>query len=114
MKKELILIESCQCNLNCSYCEINNSIEDDINIVKNKYNITPVSIKRTNDYHSLKANNKIISASAIRSLIKNKKRFKKYVPTLSYKYINLLVFFEMEYLHFYISYTYLQKDEHSN
>lgn len=35
MKKELILIESCQCNLNCSYCEINNSIEDDINIVKN-------------------------------------------------------------------------------
>ena len=57
-------------------------------IIKNKYNITPVSIKRTNDYHSLKANNKIISASAIRSLIKNKKRFKKYVPSLSYKYIN--------------------------
>ena len=57
-------------------------------IIKNKYNITPVSIKRTNDYHSLKTNDKIISASAIRSLIKNKKRFKKYVPSLSYKYIN--------------------------
>ena len=57
-------------------------------IIKNNYNITPVSIKRTNDYHSLKTNNKIISASAIRNLIKHKKRFKKYVPTLSYKYIN--------------------------
>lgn len=57
-------------------------------IIKNKYNITPVSIKRTNDYHSLKANDKIISASAIRNLIKNKKRFKKYVPSFSYKYIN--------------------------
>mgnify|MGYP004538079483 CR=1 FL=1 len=57
-------------------------------IIKNNYNITPVSIERTNDYHSLKTNNKIISASAIRSLIKNKKRFKKYVPSLSYKYIN--------------------------
>lgn len=57
-------------------------------IIKNKYDITPVSIKRTNDYHSLKANDKIISASAIRNLIKNKKRFKKYVPTLSYKYVN--------------------------
>lgn len=57
-------------------------------IIKNKYNITPISIKRTNDYHSLKANDKIISASAIRNIIKNKKRFKKYVPSLSYKYIN--------------------------
>lgn len=57
-------------------------------IIKNNYNITPVSIERTNDYHSLKTNNKIISASAIRNLIKNKKRFKKYVPSLSYKYIN--------------------------
>lgn len=57
-------------------------------IIKNKYDITPVSIKRTNDYHSLKTNDKIISASAIRNLIKNKKRFKKYVPSLSYKYIN--------------------------
>ena len=57
-------------------------------IIKNNYNITPVSIKRTNDYHSLKANSKISSASAIRNLIKNKKRFKKYVPNISYKYIN--------------------------
>lgn len=57
-------------------------------IIKNNYNIIPLSIKRTNDYHSLKVNDKIISASAIRNLIKNKKRFKKYVPTLSYKYVN--------------------------
>ena len=57
-------------------------------IIKNNYNIIPLSIKRTNDYHSLKVNDKIISASAIRNLIKNKKRFRKYVPNLSYKYIN--------------------------
>ncbi len=57
-------------------------------IIKNNYNIIPLSIKRTNDYHSLKVNDKIISASAIRNLIKNKKRFRKYVPNLSYKHIN--------------------------
>ena len=57
-------------------------------IIKNKYNITPISIKRTNDYHSLDVKGKIISASAIRNLINNKKRIKKYVPIFSYKYIN--------------------------
>ena len=57
-------------------------------IIKNKYNITPISIKRTNDYHSLDVKGKIISASAIRNLINNKKRIKKYVPSFSYKYIN--------------------------
>lgn len=57
-------------------------------IIRNNYNIIPVSIERTNDYHSLKTNNKIVSASAIRNLIKKKKNIKRYVPSVSYKYIN--------------------------
>ena len=57
-------------------------------IIKNKYNIIPITIKRTNDYHSLKRINKIISASAIRNLIREKKSFKKYVPKYSYKFID--------------------------
>jgi len=57
-------------------------------IIKNNYNIKPITIKRTNDYHSLKTTGKIISASAIRNLIINKKNIKKYVPKLTYKLIN--------------------------
>lgn len=34
--KELILVESYSCNLKCSYCEINNSIEDEYYIVENE------------------------------------------------------------------------------
>ena len=33
--KELILVESYLCNLNCNYCEINNSIEDNYNNLEN-------------------------------------------------------------------------------
>ena len=57
-------------------------------IIKNNYNIKPITIQRTNDYHNLKVKGKIVSASAIRNLISNKKNIKKYVPTLTYKLIN--------------------------
>ena len=56
-------------------------------ILKNNYNIKPITIKRTNDYNSKKVEGKITSATSIRELIKNKKRFKKYVPSYSYKYL---------------------------
>ena len=55
-------------------------------ILKNKYNIEPISIKRTNDYHDKKSNDYIISASNIREKICNNISIKKYVPTD--KYIN--------------------------
>ena len=47
-------------------------------IIKNNYNIEPISIKRTNNYHG---NNKgtIKSASEIRSLLKENKSIKKYI-----------------------------------
>lgn len=57
-------------------------------IIKNNYNIKPITIKRTNNYHDLEIKGKIVSASAIRNLILNKKSIKKYVPTLTCKYIN--------------------------
>ena len=57
-------------------------------IIKNNYTIKPITIQRTNKYHDLKIKGNIISASAIRNLISNKKNIKKYVPTLTYKLIN--------------------------
>ena len=64
-------------------------------IIKNNYNIKPVSIKRTNNYHG---NNKgsIVSATEIRNLLKENKSVKQYITyneNLLYKktdYFNLL------------------------
>lgn len=55
-------------------------------ILKNKYNIEPITIKRTNDYHDIESNNEIISASNIREKIKNNIDISNFVPNT--KYIN--------------------------
>ena len=52
-------------------------------IIKNNYKIQPETIKRTNDYHSLDTNNKIISASAIRNLIQENSPFQEFIPNNS-------------------------------
>ena len=49
-------------------------------ILKNKYNIEPISIKRTNDFHDLISNEDIISASNIRNKLKENIDIKKYIP----------------------------------
>lgn len=49
-------------------------------------NIEPISIKRTNDYHSLDTNSSIISASAIRNLLENNEPIEKFVPENVLKY----------------------------
>ena len=49
-------------------------------IIKNKYNITPISIKRTNDYHEKEIKNNIISANLIRKLHQDKKDITPYIP----------------------------------
>ena len=46
-------------------------------IIKNNYNITPISIKRTNDYHGKSIDNNIINASLIRELLNNEKDINK-------------------------------------
>lgn len=55
-------------------------------IIKQKTNIEPITIKRTNDYHSTKLE-KICSATSIRLAIKNNKDIKKYIP----KYVNKFI-----------------------
>ena len=53
-------------------------------IIKKDYKITPISIKRTNNYHDTKSNDKIVSASNIREKIKNKENIKKFIPPITY------------------------------
>ncbi len=55
-------------------------------IIKNQYSIKLHPIKRTNNYHDLTSNEFIISASNIRSKLKNKENIKNFIPhnTLSY------------------------------
>ncbi len=47
-------------------------------ILKNNFNIEPISIKRINDYHDMKSDNDVISASNIREKHKNKLDVNKY------------------------------------
>lgn len=49
-------------------------------IIKNNYNIKPISIQRTNDFHSKELENNIVSATAIREALDNNKDISSYVP----------------------------------
>ena len=57
-------------------------------IIKNNYDIEPISIKRTNDYHDLDSNENIISASNIRNKILNNTDCTKYIPDITYEFLN--------------------------
>ena len=57
-------------------------------IIKNNYKITPVTIKRTNDYHGKDINSNIINASLIRKLLIEKKDITKYIPSNTHKYLS--------------------------
>ena len=62
-------------------------------IIKNNYDIEPICIKRTNDYHGKEINDNIISASLIRKLIKENKDISKYInydDNIIYKNTNYL------------------------
>lgn len=56
-------------------------------IYKNNYNIEPIAIKRTNDYHAKDIKSNIVNASLIREFLKNGKDIKSYIPKGSIKYI---------------------------
>ena len=56
-------------------------------IIKNNYNIEPISIKRTNDYHDSEINNQIISANLIRKLYQENKDISLYVPKITNNYL---------------------------
>lgn len=59
-------------------------------IQKNKFNIKPITIKRTNGYHDLNTNSNIVSASAIRNLLDNNKDISDFIPSYVLPYINHL------------------------
>lgn len=49
-------------------------------ILKNNYNIEPVLIKRTNNYHDILSSDKIVSASNIREKLNNNIDIKDFIP----------------------------------
>ena len=53
-------------------------------ILKNNYDIEPITIKRTNNYHDKLSNDHIISASNIREKIKNNLDITNYLPNKVY------------------------------
>ncbi len=53
-------------------------------ILKNNYNIEPLCIKRTSNYHDISSNECIISATNIREKIKNNINIDKYLPNKEY------------------------------
>lgn len=52
-------------------------------IIKNNYQITPITIKRTTNYHETNSNKKISSATNIRNLIRENKDYSNQVPELT-------------------------------
>lgn len=81
-------------------------------IIKNDYKITPISIKRTNDYHGNTIDSNIISASLIRKLLHEKADISKYIPELTMKYINKDITLNNAYN--YLLYTIINNKEHLN
>lgn len=57
-------------------------------ILKNNYKITPITIKRTNDFHDKTSNEPIISASNIREKIKNNEDISNYTPVKNLVTVN--------------------------
>ena len=56
-------------------------------IIRNKYSIEPVSIKRTNNYHSQELTEELANASLLRKLYNENVNIKKYLPTNTEKYL---------------------------
>jgi predicted nucleotidyltransferase len=63
-------------------------------IIKNNYNIKPITIKRTNDYNNNKLDSIISSATSIREALKNNIDISKYVPSDTLKYLNKPIYLD--------------------
>lgn len=66
-------------------------------IIKQNANIEPVSIKRTNDYHSLDLDDRIASATSIRNALKNGEKTDGLVPSETNKFIDKDLFYIEDY-----------------
>lgn len=66
-------------------------------IIIQKANITPITIKRSNDFHSLELDNDIVSATSIRNALKNSTEIKRFVPPIVYDYLQKEISFSDDY-----------------
>lgn len=57
-------------------------------IIKNNYNIEPITIERTNDFNDITLDDDIVSASNIRERLSNNEDISKYIPKYNISYIN--------------------------
>jgi predicted nucleotidyltransferase len=64
-------------------------------ILNNKFDIEPISIQRTNDYHDNNSNDNIISASNIRNKILNNQSIDEYMPEGKINTINYELLFNL-------------------
>lgn len=62
-------------------------------IINQKTNIKPITIKRTNDFHGKEKNSNIVSASSIRDSLLNNEDIKDMVPELTYNYLKKEYYF---------------------
>ncbi len=69
-------------------------------IIIQKANITPMTIKRSNDFHSLDLDSDIVSATSIRNALKNSTEIKRYVPPIVYDYLQKELSFTDDYFNF--------------
>ncbi len=60
-------------------------------------NIKPITIKRTNDFHSKDLNSNVVSASSIREALKNNQDVKKYVPIETFNKLKGTIHFNEQY-----------------
>lgn len=74
-------------------------------IIKNNYNIEPVTIQRTNDYHSLNG----CSATSIRNKIVHNESIEDLVPNYCLEFLNKKLYFLNDYFPF-IKYKILSED----
>ncbi|MDD2203321.1 MAG: nucleotidyltransferase [Bacilli bacterium] len=66
-------------------------------IIKQEADITPFTIKRTNDYHGLDTGDKIASATSIRLSLKKNETINNFVPTETYNSLQNKLFFIEDY-----------------
>lgn len=64
-------------------------------ILKNNYNIEPITIKRTNNYHDTLSNDSIVSASNIREKLEQGLNIDTFVPEHNINTINYELFFTL-------------------
>ena len=81
-------------------------------IIKNDYPITPVSIKRTNDYHGKEITADIVNASLIRTMLNEGKDISQYVPKITLEYISHKASLDNAY--YYLIYNVINNKDHLN